>query len=49
MRKLKLTHSEKRKAEWIRLVSSLKVPQHTRVGHDQPGKQKPASGVFASV
>ena len=49
MSKAKLTAQQKRKAEWDKLVASLKVPQHTSISTPQPAKQKPATGIMASV
>ncbi len=39
----------KRRAAYARLLASLKVPKNTSIATPQPGKVKPASGVFASV
>ena len=49
MSKTKLTAQQKRKAEWDKLVASLKVQQHTSIRTPQPAKQKPASGIMASI
>ena len=44
-----LTPLERRRIAYARLLASLPVPQHTTLAHGYPVKQKPASGVFASV
>ena len=45
----KITPLERRRIAYARLVASLSVPQHTTLAHGYPAKQKPASGVFASI
>ena len=45
----KPTPAQLKRAAYDRLVASLPVPQNTSIATTQPGKQKPASGKFASV
>lgn len=45
----KLTPAQKRRAAQRLLLASLPVKQHTSLVHVAAAKQKPASGVFASV
>jgi hypothetical protein len=43
------TPQEKRRAAYARLVSTLPVKQHTSINTQTAAKQKPSSGLFASV
>lgn len=47
--KTALTPAQLRRAQYDRLVASLRVPQHTSIKTAQPSKQKPATGKFASA
>jgi hypothetical protein len=49
VRKPALTDLQKRRISQARLLASLPVPQHTKLEHGYPVKQKPASGINASV
>jgi hypothetical protein len=49
VRKPAITPLERRRIEQARLLASLPVPQHTKLEHGYPVKQKPASGINASV
>lgn len=44
-----LTPAQRKRATWDRLVASLPVQQNTRLIHDHPAKQKPASGVMRTI